>query len=154
MITVHVAQHFQGVRLDRARLEKLVSAACGRFGVSDAAVSIGVVGNAEIGELNRRFLNRDGCTDVLSFDLSDDSEPAGTRVFDLIVNAELAAREAERRGHSARAELALYIVHGLLHNLGFDDATASQAGKMHDTEDEILRALGYGAVYHSDRSAP
>ena len=46
------------------------------------------------------------------------------------------------------AELALYITHGLLHNLGFDDSTEMQAKKMHDTEDEILRQSGFGLVYN------
>ena len=51
------------------------------------------------------------------------TDPQEARIFDLIVNGELAAREAARRGHGAEAELALYITHGLLHNLGFNDAT-------------------------------
>jgi len=63
------------------------------------------------------------------------------------------AREAARRGHSAEAELALYVTHGLLHNLGFNDATAAQARKMHRMEDEILQHLGYGFVYNGDAGA-
>ena len=66
----------------------------------------------------------------------------------MVVNGEMAVREAKLRGHSSEAELALYITHGLLHNLGFDDSTQSQARKMHDTEDEILQQLGYGLVYN------
>ena len=127
---------------------------CGRFGLDRATVSVGIVDDAEMGRLNQRFLGHDGPTDVLSFDLSDGQEPDERRVFDLLVNGELAAREAALRGHGAEAELALYITHGLLHNLGLDDATARQAGEMHDTEDEMLRALGYGAVYQSDRKTP
>jgi probable rRNA maturation factor len=58
----------------------------------------------------------------------------------------MAAREANVRGHSGEAELALYITHGLLHNLGFDDSTKRQAAKMHRTEDEILQQFGYGHI--------
>lgn len=150
MIAVEVAKHFQDVPADQAGLEQLVRTICERFGVTGAGVSIGIVDDAEMGRLNKKFLNHDGSTDCLSFDLSDESAPNERKVFDLIVNGELAIREAARRGHSGEAELALYITHGLLHHLGFNDATAEQATEMHRTEDEILQHLGYGLVYNSD----
>ena len=64
----------------------------------------------------------------------------------------MAVRQANLRGHASQAELALYITHGLLHNLGFDDSTDSKARKMHDTEDNILQQLGYGFVYNKSLS--
>jgi len=148
MITVRITRHYRIVPIDTARLRTLVKAVCERFEVHEAVVSIGIVNDAEMAEFNMRFLRHEGTTDCLSFDLSDGTEDA--RLFDLIVNAELAAREAARRGHGADAELALYVTHGLLHNLGYDDATATQAGKMHRMEDEILHHLGYGLVYNTD----
>jgi probable rRNA maturation factor len=97
-------------------------------------------------ELNTQFLNHQTTTDCLSFDLSDEAEES--KIFELIVNGEMAVRQADSRGHSSEAELALYITHGLLHNLGFDDSTPEQARTMHDTEDEILQQMGYGFVYN------
>ncbi|OHB65226.1 MAG: rRNA maturation RNase YbeY, partial [Planctomycetes bacterium RBG_13_62_9] len=117
---------------------------------SRVEISIGIVDDAEMRRLNRKHLSRRGSTDCLSFDLSDEADPRRPRVFDIIVNGELAIHEAARRGHSAGAELALYIVHGLLHQLGFDDATARQAERMHRMEDEILRDVGYGSVYNAN----
>jgi probable rRNA maturation factor len=61
----------------------------------------------------------------------------------------MAVRQALLRNHSSQAELALYITHGLLHNLGFDDTAEDQAEEMHNTEDEILKQLGYGLVYNT-----
>jgi len=147
-ITVSIAQHFRGIRADPARLRKLVRTVCQRFQVAQATVSIGIVDDAEITALNGKFLRHRGTTDCLSFDLSERTE--GPRVFDLIVNGALAVREAAQRGHRPEAELALYVVHGLLHDLGYDDATAAQAREMHRTEDEILLHLGYGLVYNKD----
>lgn len=149
MITVQITNLFEKLPADAPKLKKLVRAICKRFGVSQARISIGIVDDAEIGVLNKKFLNHEGTTDCLSFDLSDEIEPQGRKVFDLIVNGELALREAVRRGHAAQAELALYVTHGLLHDLGFDDATPEQARQMHRTEDEILQQLGYGLVYNS-----
>ncbi len=151
MITIRIKRHFRGIPADAmAKLRKLVREICRRFEVRQAVVSIGIVGDAEISQLNMQFLGHEGTTDSLSFDLSDNADLQEARVFDLIVNGELAAREAVRRGHAAEAELALYVTHGLLHNLGFDDATPAQARKMHRTEDEILQHVGYGLVYNSD----
>jgi rRNA maturation RNase YbeY len=70
--------------------------------------------------------------------------------FDIIVNAQKAVSEAKKRGHSPQAELALYITHGLLHNLGFDDLTAKKAKLMHRLEDEILQQQGFGRVYEKE----
>jgi probable rRNA maturation factor len=150
MVTVQITRHFEKIPADLARLRKLVRTVCRRFGVARAVVSIGIVDDAEITALNRRFLRQRGTTDCLSFDLSDAADPDGARVFDLVVNGELALREAARRGHGAEAELALYITHGLLHGLGFDDAAPGPAQEMHRTEDEILQHLGYGSVYNKN----
>ncbi|HON93357.1 MAG TPA: rRNA maturation RNase YbeY [Sedimentisphaerales bacterium] len=151
MITVRITKHYRTVSVDTARLRALVKAVCRRFEVREAVVSIGIVNDVEMAEFNMRFLRHEGTTDCMSFDLSDNREEA--KLFDLIVNVERAAREAARRGHSVDAELALYVTHGLLHNLGFDDATPAQAGKMHRMEDEILQHQGYGVVYNTDTRA-
>ncbi len=150
MVTVEVKNHCAGAPADPSKLKALVRAICKRLAVSRAVVSIGVVDDAEMRRLNAQFLHRRGNTDSLSFDLSDETGPKEPRVFDLIVNGELAVREAARRGHAAEAELALYVAHGLLHQLGFDDATEDQAVRMHRMEDEVLQHLGYGLVYNTD----
>ncbi|MGE5295332.1 MAG: rRNA maturation RNase YbeY [Solirubrobacterales bacterium] len=153
MITVRITKHFRAVPIESARLRTLAKAVCERFEVREAVVSIGIVNDAEMTQFNMRFLQHEGTTDCLSFDLSDSSGLKDAKLFDLIVNGELAAREAARRGHSADAEVALYVTHGLLHNLGFNDATAAQAKRMHRMEDEILQHLGYGMVYNREAAA-
>jgi len=147
-IVVQITKNFDSIKVCLLKVEKLVEAICNRFKLSKATVSIAIVGDAQIRKLNSRFLNQKSTTDCLSFDLSDDKGPQSPKLFELIVNGEMAVREANLRGHSSEAELALYITHGLLHNFGFDDSTESQARKMHDLEDKILQQLGYGLVYN------
>jgi probable rRNA maturation factor len=149
MIAIQIQNAASDVPVEASRLRTLVLSICKRFGVSQATVSIGIVGDARMQQLNEKHLRHKRNTDCLSFDLSDGAEPGQPRVFELIVNGELAAREAARRQHSAQAELALYIAHALLHQLGFDDATTEQARRMHRMEDEILQHLGYGIVYNT-----
>jgi len=156
-IVVQVAKNFEEIDVCLQKLGDLVTAVCRRFGLSEATVSVAIVDDAEICQVNKRFLNRHRPTDCLSFDLSDDKSAANgdskmrnRKSFELVVNGQMAVREANLRGHSAEAELALYVTHGLLHNLGFEDLTEQEAGKMHQTEDEILQQLGYGLVFGKD----
>ncbi len=149
MNTIQITKHYQDIRVSRARLVELVDGICHRFGVKKATINVGIVGDSEITRLNRRFLNHRGTTDCLSFDLSDKSARRGGPVFDLIVNGEMARRQATRRGHATAAELALYVTHTLLHQLGFDDLDEKSAARMHRAEDEILQYFGYGAVYNT-----
>jgi probable rRNA maturation factor len=130
------------------KFKKLVKSICKRFGVEKASVDIAIVDNNHIRKLNSLFLNRRKNTDCLSFDLSENK--AGLRWFELIVNGQKAVSEAKKRGHSPQAELALYITHGLLHNLGFDDLTVKKAKVMHHLEDEILQQHGFGKVFKKD----
>ncbi|NIP23628.1 MAG: rRNA maturation RNase YbeY [Phycisphaerae bacterium] len=153
-IIVQITKSFDGPDVDFSKLTKLVKGVCSRFRVSKATVSIAIVGDGEIRRLNKEFLSCDRPTDCLSFDLSDESSRSKTsKLFELVVNGERAQKEAKLRGHSGEAELALYVTHGLLHNLGFDDRTKAEAEKMHDTEDEILQQLGYGLVYNKNETA-
>ena len=133
----------------------MTKAVCNRFAIDQSQetryeISIAIVDDNKIRELNRQFLNSKATTDCLSFDLSDDDDNNAAKSFELVVNAEQAVKEANLRGHSSEAEVALYVTHGLLHNLGFDDSQQAQAKKMHDTEDEILQQFGYGSVYNKN----
>ena len=144
-IVVQIACDCQILKVDLDRFEDLARAICERFNVKKAAISIAIVDDDTITQVNTKFLNHKNRTDVISFDLSDGADEP--KNFELVVNAEQAVRQAQKRGHSREAELALYITHGLLHNLGFDDADQQQGQKMHNTEDEILQQAGFGIVY-------
>jgi probable rRNA maturation factor len=100
----------------------------------DLAVSLLLTGDQEMGELHERFCQDPSTTDVLSFE-SDDG-------VDVAVNSELAARTAAADGHAVEAELALYIVHGILHVCGYDDGAPAERRRMRDAERQILTGLG------------
>ena len=147
-ITVQITKNFDSLNVNAPKLKKLVRTVCNRFKLRKAVVSIAIVDDAEIRKVNKHFCNNGSSTDCLSFDLSDD-DPDSAKSFELIVNAERAVKEANIRGHSGQAELALYVTHALLHNLGFDDSGPKLAKQMHDTEDEILQQFGFGIVYNT-----
>ena len=152
-IAVQIIENFQDIDIRPARLENLVKVICNRFTKNEMPdtkyeITIVIVDDTEIIKLNKQFLNHSNSTDCLSFD-SSDNDTDSAKSFELVVNGQRAIRQAKLRGHSPQAELALYITHGLLHKLGFDDHKPANAEQMHTTEDEILQQLGYGTVYNS-----
>jgi probable rRNA maturation factor len=114
-------------------------------------VSVGVVGATAMATLHRRFLGLPGPTDVLSFDLGTDRR-RGHLEGEIVVCTDVARRRAGARNRSlqaARAELALYLVHGILHLAGYDDRSSAGSRRMHAREDQLLSELGLGAVYRA-----
>jgi probable rRNA maturation factor len=108
--------------------------------ISDAEISLAFVDNRTIHQLNKRYLGHDEPTDVLSFPLSD---PSAKRLAgELVIGAEVALAEAKNRGHNIQAELALYVIHGLLHLCEYDDKSPAAAHEMRERERRYLHLLG------------
>ena len=110
-------------------------------------LSVAVVGARGMATLHQRHMGESGPTDVLSFDLGTDRRH---HVLDgeVIICADVARRRAAGPGlASARAELALYLTHGILHLAGYDDHKPADYRRMHAREDELLSALGLGPVF-------
>jgi len=145
--SVHIRLEAEPFPVEQAKIRSLVKGVLKRFGVSEAEIDIRIVNDAEMQEMHRQYFQDRRTTDVISFDLTEPNEPR--RCFQILVNAALALREAAWRGHSPQAELSLYIVHGLLHNLGFDDRNPREAERLHQAEEEVLKAFGYPPVYYS-----
>lgn len=146
MIAVNIINQLPGFRIPEPKFRKLVKHICKNFDVSGAVINIRIVDDKKILRINKKFLKHDRITDCISFDLSENI--SSKRLFDIVVNAQLAQRQAKQRLHTPQAEIALYITHGLLHNLGFDDSTERGAKVMHLAEDAVLQEFGYGKVYH------
>ena len=128
------------IRVDREALTRLVRGVLAGEDVHQGSISIALVDNATIHDINRRYLEHDWPTDVISFPLSEPDEPA--LAGELVVSAEMAATTALEVGADPWAELALYVAHGLLHLCGYDDATDADAQAMRRREDEVLAREG------------
>ncbi len=139
MISVQVTSRQQCLRVDPGRIAAAVRTALEGEGEESAEVSVAVVDDAAIQELNRRYLDHDFPTDVLSFALGDDEGPLEGEI---VMSAETAARAAPRYGWSAEEELLLYAVHGALHLAGLDDQSPSDRARMRRRERASLERLG------------
>src|SRR3954449_12715444 len=104
-----IASPQEVVEIDRGHFRDVVRAVLDGEGVKDAEISLALVDNATIHRLNKRYLDHDEPTDVLTFPLSD---PSAKRLAgELVLGVEVAQAEAASAGHPVEAELALYVVH-------------------------------------------
>jgi probable rRNA maturation factor len=140
MSKISIATPQEHVPIDRGRIREVARAVLEGQDIADYEISLAFVDNATIHRLNQRYLNHDEPTDVLSFPLS---EPNAARLAgELVLGVEVARDQAAARGHDVQAELALYVIHGLLHLCGFDDKTEGAASRMRERERYYLRQLG------------
>jgi len=112
-------------------------------------MSLALVGDRAMSDLHLKFMNIAGPTDVLTFPLDDDIR-GRTISGEVIVCVPEAKRRSKETDVALRDELLLYALHGMLHLCRFDDRTAADFRKMHRKEDQILKTLGVGAVFHRD----
>jgi probable rRNA maturation factor len=103
-------------------------------------LSISLVDDQAIREVNARHLDRDRPTDVIAFDYQAE---AGGISGEVIVSAECARAEAEARGHDPVEELLLYVVHGIMHLRGFDDKNGDDAKRMWKAQNRVMKRLGF-----------
>lgn len=135
-----LASRLQLELLDRGRprtpvafVREVVQATLAFAARPDLPVSLLLTDDAEIAALHDAHLGDPTPTDVMSFELDGGAE--------IVVSVETARRVARRKGHAERAEIALYVVHGLLHTLGFDDVRARDRRRMREAERVVLARL-------------
>jgi probable rRNA maturation factor len=155
---VYAADEQADLRVDLDRWSTLARSVLDDRGVKgEAEVSLLFVDEASIAALNERFLDHVGPTDVLSFPIEDEpaaggrspdlggtgpgSEPVGEPTLllgDVVICPAVAARNAVDHGVTADDELALLVVHGLLHLLGMDHEVDEEAERMEQLERVLL----------------
>lgn len=126
------------------RLEAVVRAILEGERVRSAKVSVAIVDDATIHRLNREYLQHDEPTDVLSFVLEANEK---TLEGEIVVSVDTAAAAAARFGWTTADELLLYVVHGTLHLLGYDDQTPAALREMREQERHYLLAFGLTPRY-------
>ena len=154
MYEIDVAISEKCVDVDEQFLRDVAEKSLSCEEVAKATISIAVVDHKTIRDLHRRFLEKDSTTDVLSFMLESEYTPTqpsetlttepirrgrGKRIdAEVVVNAEMAAEKSTRFLWQPRDELVLYLIHGLLHAVGYDDLTDPERELMRLRERELL----------------
>ena len=154
MYLIEISNQQSDLQIDEQLLREAVQATLKAEEVAAARISIAIVDNQTIRQLNKRYLGHDWETDVLSFLLecegpsgagggSDSSCPGrGKRLEgEVVISAEKALQRAPEFHWTAREELVLYLVHGLLHLVGYDDLTEKQRRAMRARERAVFERL-------------
>jgi probable rRNA maturation factor len=116
--------------------------------LDDCEISLRLVDEPEMAQLNSDYRGRKGPTNVLSF-ASDLPVDLGVPLLgDIVICAPLVRREATEQGKSRTAHWAHLTVHGTLHLLGFDHLEDAEAEAMEHLESQVMLALGFGCPYH------
>lgn len=119
----------------------------------NCAMSVIIVDNEEIQNINREYRQKDAVTDVISFALEEsvveDDFPAIQEVMDesrelgdIFVSFQRAQEQAVEYGHSFKRELGFLVVHGFLHLNGYDHMTDEEEAEMFDLQRNILDGFG------------
>jgi probable rRNA maturation factor len=177
-LSVFAADEQSDQPVDTLRWIKLAEAVLAEEGIrGDTEVSILYVDEATIADLNNRFLGKEGPTDVLAFPIDEEPMEGGrspdsggsgpgfnpspeevpTLLGDVVICPSVAHRNAPEHAGTYDDELALLLVHGLLHLLGLDHEDAEEAEVMEGKERELL-GRHYGRVpagaYHRPDPGP
>lgn len=144
MIEIEIANEQESIDVDEDHIRRAVTTVLNREGISRAEMSIALVDDARIHEINRQFLDHDRPTDVISFSLSDSPK---VLEGEIVLSTDTARREARKVGGdwTPENEVLLYIVHGTLHLTGYDDHEDDDLAAMRRAELECLRTMGVPA---------
>ncbi|HIA63309.1 MAG TPA: rRNA maturation RNase YbeY [Planctomycetes bacterium] len=132
LITNEQSQH----EVDCEQLRAAVSGVVDEAEIGTGEVSLAIVDDATIHTLNVQYLQHDYPTDVISFVLE---QAVGHLEGEVIVSAEMAATVAQEYGWPAEHELLLYVIHGTLHLVGYDDKDPQQKIEMQAAERRHLK---------------
>jgi probable rRNA maturation factor len=144
IVKVTVDEFIDGV--DVNWLELQTTAVLLFLGMEQSQLAVRVVNEASMSQLHQEHANISDTTDVLTFD----NGSTGTSIHaDIAICSDVAFSVASDRNHTLNEELLLYVVHGVLHCMGFDDHQEDAHQKMHEEEDRILTAIGVGPVWSS-----
>ena len=136
-----------GLELDVQHLARLSRFVMDRMRIHPLAeLCIKAVDEQTIAELNEKWMEKEGPTDVLAFPMDElrpglvNEDPEEGVLGDIMLCPAIAERQGEAAGHGTLAEIELLTVHGILHLLGYDHAEPEEHREMFGLQDDLLAA--------------
>ncbi len=151
-MNIDVSNRQRKYRIDQRNIRKDANTILSLCGVDDIELSILIVNNRVMRDLNKKYRGMDKPTDVLAFPPSPvpsphrgegrgEGEPSRL-LGDIVISMEKTYAQAAERGHSPEQEFKILLTHGILHLLGYDhEISRSEARRMKRKEDTILSKL-------------
>ena len=123
--------------LDQEKFRNWIVSVIEKYGKTPGEITYVFVSDEYLYKMNTEYLHHDYYTDVITFDYSKDDEISG----DIFISTDRVAENADRYGVTFLNELARVMIHGVLHLIGYEDATDEEKAEMRKREDEALKML-------------
>jgi probable rRNA maturation factor len=154
-MNIVIANRQRKKRVNARFLRAVVDELIAELKLTDVELGISLVGAREMALVNETFLQHEGPTDVITFDHSDNVPPASRRQFksdfpagcrkylhgELFICPEVAVTQAKEFKTTWQSEVVRYVVHGVLHLLGYDDLKPHLRRAMKREENRLMRRL-------------
>jgi rRNA maturation RNase YbeY len=131
-------------RISKKKIHQTAIAILNALDYPDAELSILIVNDQQIAQLNHQYLNREGPTNVIAFSMRQGqfSDIAPNLLGDVVISADTAQREAQSAGISTQDRFDQLLIHGTLHLLGYDhEHSAAEAHRMEKKTEELLKKI-------------
>jgi probable rRNA maturation factor len=144
-MNVVIANRQRTKKINTRLLKQIVNGLFEELKITEAELGINFVGAKEMAKMNRRFLQHEGSTDVITFGY--EKPEARSQKSELKIHGELfvcvdeAILQAKEFNTNWQSEVVRYIVHGVLHLLGHDDLRTAARGRMKREENRLVRLL-------------
>jgi len=136
MIVIAVTRAYKNISFSGSAVKSIVEFVCKKEKVRNAELSFVIVNDRTIQTINKKFLNHDYVTDVITFPL----EPK-TINAEIYINTQQAQRQSKENAVTVKNEITRLVVHGILHAIGYDDTTAVTQKKMNSIQERYVSAL-------------
>jgi probable rRNA maturation factor len=139
-MAIYLSNRQKALPIEEAEIYRFLEILQNDLKCAEADVSVTVTDDAEIREINRQYRGKDKATNVLSFALEDAPPfPGAKRVLgDIVISAETIIKEAGPLGYTGREMFYFYLIHGLLHLLGYDHELGEEEEKRQEAETQRL----------------
>ncbi len=133
---VEIINHQNLKKINLKSLREKLNKLCLSLNILDKRISFYLCDNEFIKDLNKKYFKKNSATDVISFPLTDDLEP--DYLGEVVVSVETAVMVSKDQGIKWQKELFLYLIHGVLHLIGYDDITKTKRVVMEKKQEELL----------------
>lgn len=141
-MNIRINNNQKRFRIYRNQIKQLCTAVLtGENQPDNCELGLSVVSDNRIALLNKQYLDHDGPTDVISFPQDDDPDSEPYLLGDVVVSADRALDRSQEFSTSLDEEFGLYIIHGILHLLGYDDQNPADKPVMENRQQFWLRSL-------------
>jgi probable rRNA maturation factor len=144
-MTLVIANRQRKKKINSRRLREITDALLAELKIMDAELGINLVGAREMALVNETFLQHEGATDVITFDHTEKRGVKGGKQKqihgELFICVDVAVAQAKEFKTDWQSEVVRYVVHGVLHLLGYDDLKPALRRAMKREENRLVRRL-------------